>query len=119
MRHETSFRHLELASVGLATANAYAFGDYDLPIWKGLFHRMDSLNLDYLSVVSLWSEEYSSLNEEEKQKVPRSWSCGDSSRIHEFLQAGGERIAYLHDIRQVKLATWWAPPPVQPGFPHF
>jgi len=67
---------------------------------------MDNLDLEYLSIVSLWSAEYSSLQEEEKQKVARSWSCDDRSRIREFLQAGGERIASLHDIRQVKKATY-------------
>ncbi len=66
---------------------------------------MDSLNLDNLSIVSLWSAEYSLLQEKEKQKVARSWSCDNSIRIHDILQAGGERITSLHDIRQMKKAA--------------
>jgi len=84
-RHEPSLRHLELLSVGLAAAERYASADYDLPIWKGLFHRMNTLDLDHLLIQSLWSAEYSSLQEREKQRVPRSWRSDDRSRIHEFL----------------------------------
>lgn len=50
LRHNSSLRHLELINVGLAAANVYAVADYDLPIWKGLFHRIDSLDLEYLSI---------------------------------------------------------------------
>lgn len=119
MRHNSSLRHLELINVGLAAANVYAVADYDLPIWKDLFHRMDSLDLEFLSIQSLWSAEYCSLQSREKQKIPRSWICDDPSRIHEFLQAGGERISSLHDIRQAKKAAWWAHSKASPGSPFF
>ena len=93
LRHKHTLRHLDIVYAGLLKLLEFRKPTYaqqfGIEIWGSLFGSLTALDLDHLSVKSLWVSWDGGMNEAARSKV---W-CGDNREIiQEFLRSEGGDI---------------------------